>query len=47
MSIPSLSYLVTIGAMVASACKTSHNERPAMEPESLTRRTVSNVLRKE
>lgn len=47
MSILSLSYLVIIRAMVASACKTLHYERPAMEPELSTRRTVSNVLRKE
>jgi hypothetical protein len=47
MSIPSLSCLVTIRAIVASACETSRYERLAMEPESSTRRTVSNVLRKE
>jgi hypothetical protein len=39
--------VVTIGAIVASAYETSRHERPAMEPESSTRRTVPNVLRKE
>jgi hypothetical protein len=47
MSIPSLLYLVTIRAIVASASETSRHKRPAIEPESSTRRTVSNVLRKE
>ena len=47
MSILSLSYLVTIRVIVASACETLYYKRPAIELESSTRRTVSKVLRKE
>ena len=47
MSILLLLCLVTIRAIVVSACKTSRYKRPAIELELSTRRTVSNVLRKE
>ena len=46
MSIPSASWLVTIGAIVERACETSLQPRPAIDPESSTSRTVSKVDRK-
>lgn len=45
MSIPSWSCSVTMGAMVARACETSLQPRPAMEPESSMRRVVLKVVR--
>lgn len=47
MSMPSASNSVQIGAMVRKAEETSRQERPAMEPESSIRKTVSKVERAE
>ena len=47
MSIPSASCSVQMGVMVFSASAVSRQERPAMEPESSIRKTVSKVERKE
>ena len=46
MSIPSASWAVQIGVMVARAWAVSRQERPAMEPESSIRKIVSKVERK-
>lgn len=46
MSMPSLSWAVQIGVMALSASDVSRHERPAMDPESSMRNTVSNVVKK-
>ncbi len=46
MSMPSLSWAVQIGVIVARAAAVSRHERPAIEPESSIRKMVSKVVRK-
>ncbi len=45
MSIPSLSWAVHIGVMDLRASEVSRHERPAIDPESSIRKTVSKVDR--
>ena len=46
MSIPSASWAVQIGVMLAKAAEVSRQDRPAMEPLSSMRKIVSKVARK-
>ena len=46
MSMPSLSWAVQTGVMVARASEVSRQRLPAMEPESSIRKTVSKLERK-
>ena len=46
MSMPSASWVVQIGVIADRAAAVSRHERPAIDPESSIRKTVSKVERK-